>query len=118
MADASLVHDYTLAATTGGVTAAKGFTSAALHSGIKAKTGALDLLVLAADRAAAVAALFTTNLAQAAPVLVSKAHLERSGGTARAIVVNSGCANACTGDSGLANAETMTAEVAAALGCP
>jgi glutamate N-acetyltransferase / amino-acid N-acetyltransferase len=111
-------RDFTTTATTGGVTAARGFTSAALHCGIKAKPAALDLAVIAADAAVSAAALFTTNLAQAAPVLVSKAHLQRSGGIARAIVVNSGCANACTGDAGMAAAETMTTEVAGALGCP
>jgi glutamate N-acetyltransferase/amino-acid N-acetyltransferase len=118
MADLSTVSDFTIAAATGGVTAPKGFTSSALHCGIKARAGALDLVVIAADAAAAAAGLFTTNLAQAAPVLVSKAHLEKSQGVARAIVVNSGCANACTGDAGMADARTMTEEVAAALGCP
>jgi glutamate N-acetyltransferase/amino-acid N-acetyltransferase len=104
-------------ATTGGVTAPAGFRAAALHSGIKAKTGALDLTILAADRPAAAAGLFTTNLAKAAPVLVSQRHLQQSGGWARAIVVNSGCANACTGHDGMANAERMAAEVAAQLEC-
>jgi len=94
-----------------------GFTSAALHCGIKAKTGALDLTVIAAERPVAAAGLFTTNLAQAAPVLLSKKHLQRTAGMTRAIVINSGCANACTGSQGLADAETMTREVAAALGC-
>ena len=46
------------------------------------------------------AAVFTTNLAQAAPILVSRDHLRTSGGRAAAIVVNSGCANACTGPDG------------------
>ena len=117
MADAS-VRDFTINAVDGGVTAPAGFTSAALHCGIKAKSGALDLAVIAADRAVAAAAIFTTNLAQAAPVLVSRDHLVRSGGVARAIVVNSGCANACTGEDGLRNAERMTVETAAGLGCP
>src|SRR5688572_29532058 len=101
----------------GGVTAPQGFTSAALHCGIKAKSGALDLTVLAADGIASAAGIFTTNLAKAAPVLVSRRHLDRSGGIARAIVVNSGCANACTGAQGMADAEQMVHEVAAALGC-
>jgi glutamate N-acetyltransferase/amino-acid N-acetyltransferase len=107
----------TIAAARGGVTAPRGFTSSALHCGIKAKTGALDLAVIAADRPASAAGIFTTNLAQAAPVLVSRAHLVRSGGIARAVVVNSGCANACTGDQGMADAQQMATEVAAALGC-
>jgi glutamate N-acetyltransferase/amino-acid N-acetyltransferase len=107
----------TIATAQGGVTAPRGFTSSALHCGIKAKTGALDLAVIAADGPASAAGIFTTNLAQAAPVLVSRAHLLRSGGIARAVVVNSGCANACTGDQGMADAQRMATEVAAALGC-
>jgi len=107
----------TLTPAAGGVTAPQGFTSAALHCGIKAKAGALDLTVLAADRAASAAGIFTTNLAKAAPVLVSRRHLDQTGGIARAIVVNSGCANACTGTQGMADAERMVSEAAAALGC-
>jgi glutamate N-acetyltransferase/amino-acid N-acetyltransferase len=102
---------------TGGITAPLGFTAAALHCGIKAKTGALDLAVIAADRPVAAAGLFTTNLAKAAPVLVSREHLERTGGRARAIVVNSGCANACTGDAGLRDARAMARTVGDGLGC-
>jgi glutamate N-acetyltransferase / amino-acid N-acetyltransferase len=107
----------TLTAVNGGVTAAAGFRSAAVAAGIKKKAGALDLAVIAADRPVATAALFTTNLAQAAPVLVSKEHLQATAGLTRALVVNAGCANACTGEDGLANARRMTAEVAAAIGC-
>lgn len=102
----------------GGITAPLGFLSAALHCGIKAKAGALDLTVIAAEQRVSAAGLFTTNLAQAAPVLLSKRHLQQTSGMARAIVVNSGCANACTGSQGLADAQTMAHEVAAALGCP
>jgi glutamate N-acetyltransferase/amino-acid N-acetyltransferase len=117
MADAVSVSDVTMTALDGGVTAPKGFTSSALHCGIKKKTGALDLAIIAADAPVPAAAIFTTNLAQAAPVLVSRQHLATSGGLARAIVVNSGCANACTGQDGLANARRMTTDVASALGC-
>ena len=117
MPEASIARDVTITPIQGGVTAPEGFRSAALHCGIKAAPQALDLTVIAADEAASAAGLFTTNLAQAAPVLVSKQHLVRSGGTARAIVVNSGCANACTGAQGLADATRMVSEVAAALGC-
>ncbi len=108
---------FTITAVPGGVTSAMGFQSSALHCGIKRNASKLDLAVLVADAPVWAAALFTTNLAQAAPILVSKRHLDASGGRARAIVVNSGCANACTGADGLANAETMTREVAAAIGC-
>ena len=106
-----------LVAAEGGITAPAGFTSAAVHCGIKASPDALDLALLAADAPAAAAGLFTTNLVQAAPVTVSKQHLERTRGTARAIVVNSGCANACTGTEGMARARRMAAETAAAVGC-
>jgi glutamate N-acetyltransferase/amino-acid N-acetyltransferase len=113
----STVPAFALAPATGGVTAPQGFRSAALHCGIKAAASALDLTVLSADGNASAAGIFTTNLAKAAPVVVSSRHLERSKGVARAIVVNSGCANACTGAQGLADAERMANEVAAALGC-
>ena len=102
----------------GGITAPNGFKSAAVHCGIKAKADALDLAVIAADTFASMAGIFTTNLAQAAPVLVSKRHLDSAHGLGCGIVVNSGCANACTGDEGLAHARRMTEEVARALGCP
>jgi glutamate N-acetyltransferase/amino-acid N-acetyltransferase len=114
---ASAVPTLTLQTTSGGITAPRGFVSSALHCGIKAKAGALDLTVVAAETPVAAAGIFTTNLAQAAPVLVSKRHLQHSGGVARAIVVNSGCANACTGTQGLADAETMARETASSLGC-
>lgn len=117
MADGRATLDFTVAPTTGGVTAPAGFTSAALHCGIKAVASKLDLMVLAADHAVPAAALFTVNLAQAAPVLVSKEHLAGTKGRARTVVVNSGCANACTGEEGMANARRMAAEVAAGLGC-
>jgi glutamate N-acetyltransferase/amino-acid N-acetyltransferase len=101
----------------GGVTAAAGFRSAAVAAGIKKKAGALDLSIIAAHRPVAAAGIFTTNLAQAAPVLVSRRHLETTRGYAAAVVVNAGCANACTGADGLANAERMAGETAAAVGC-
>jgi len=118
MADvSSTVRRFAFTAAQGGVTAAQGFRSSALHCGIKAKAGALDLIVLASDAPSAVAGIFTTNLVQAAPVIVSKRHLADNRAHARAIVINSGCANACTGPQGLADAEQMTREVAAGLSC-
>lgn len=117
MADVSTIRRFSVARTEGGVTAPKGFRSSALHCGIKAKPGALDLLVLASDDEATIAGIFTENLVQAAPVLVSQRHLAHTGGRARAVVVNSGCANACTGPQGMKDAEQMTREVAAALSC-
>jgi glutamate N-acetyltransferase/amino-acid N-acetyltransferase len=100
----------------GGVTAPRGFKAAAVACGIKAR-GGLDLAVIASDEAASAAAVFTTNRAQAAPIVVSRAQLERSRGRTTAIVVNSGCANACTGSDGTAHAIAMAEAAAAALGC-
>ncbi len=101
----------------GGVTAPRGFRAAGVSVGIKAN-GGLDLALIVSDAPAAVAGVFTLNKAQAAPVLVSKAHLAASHGTARAIVVNSGCANACTGADGLRAARDMASAVATRLHCP
>ncbi len=95
------------------VTAPRGFRAAAVGAGIK-KSG-LDLVVLAADAACPAAAVFTTNLAQAAPVLVSREHLAT--GRARAVVVNAGCANAGTGPRGLADTRATAEHAARALGC-
>ncbi|MEO6213014.1 MAG: bifunctional glutamate N-acetyltransferase/amino-acid acetyltransferase ArgJ [Vicinamibacterales bacterium] len=99
----------------GSVTAPGGFRAAGVSCGIKAK--GLDLAVIASDSPASVAAVFTTNLAQAAPILVSRDHLTRGHGRATAIVVNSGCANACTGEDGLGHARAMAQQTASALGC-
>jgi glutamate N-acetyltransferase/amino-acid N-acetyltransferase len=101
----------------GGVTAPRGFRAAGVAAGIKANKG-LDLALIVSEMPAQAAAVFTTNLAVAAPVVVSREHLARSGGTARAIIVNSGCANACTGDDGLQVARDMAAETAALVACP
>src|ERR1700676_4260779 len=100
----------TLEMVCGGVTTPAGFRAAGVSAGIKAH--GLDLALLVSDRPAAAAAVFTTNRAQAAPVIVSRDHLSRSGGAARAVIVNSGCANACTGEAGLEVAREMAAETA------
>lgn len=97
-----------------GVTAPLGFKAAAVAAGIKPQ--GLDLALLVADESCAVAAVFTTNRAQAAPVTVSRAHVAI--GRARAVVVNAGCANAATGAAGLADARETASLVAAAIGCP
>jgi len=101
----------------GGITAPAGFRAAGVACGIKKKTGALDLALIVADEPVAAAAVFTTNLAVAAPVVVSREHLAASGGRAQAIAINSGCANACTGASGLQVARDMGAAAAAAAEC-
>jgi len=99
----------------GGITAAAGFEAAGVACGIKAS--GLDLALIVATPPARAAGIFTTNLAVAAPVVVTREHLRRSKGTAAAIVVNSGCANACTGEQGLRAAHTMATDTAHLVGC-
>jgi len=96
------------------VTAPKGFRAAGVACGIK--PDGLDLALLASESVCSAAAVFTTNLVQAAPVVVSREHLGR--GRARAVVANAGCANAATGDRGLADAREMAALAGRAVGCP
>jgi glutamate N-acetyltransferase / amino-acid N-acetyltransferase len=98
----------------GGITAPRGFRAAGVACGIKAK-GGLDLALVVSDIPAQAAAVFTTNKAVAAPVVVSRRQLAASAGRVSAIVVNSGCANACTGPDGMAHAASMTQLTAAAL---
>jgi glutamate N-acetyltransferase/amino-acid N-acetyltransferase len=98
----------------GSVSAPAGFRAAGVACGIK-KSGGLDLALIVSDTPAAGAAVFTTNKAQAAPILVSKTRLEASGGRSRVIVINSGCANACTGPDGLRTAEVMADAAARAV---
>jgi glutamate N-acetyltransferase / amino-acid N-acetyltransferase len=91
----------------------KGFLAATTRCGLK-KAGE-DLALIYSETPAVAAAVFTQNLIQAAPVLVSRAHVQHK--THRAIVVNSGCANAVTGEEGLANSQATTQLVASLLGC-
>ena len=105
----------TLETLSGGVTLPKGFRAAAVSAGIKA-TKRLDVALLVSDRPATAAAMFTTNKAQAAPVVVSRGRLVASGGRARVIVINSGCANACTGPDGMETAEAMADAAARSAG--
>jgi glutamate N-acetyltransferase/amino-acid N-acetyltransferase len=102
-----------VAAVSTGVTAPLGFRAAAVASGIKPDR--LDLALLVADAPCTAAGVFTTNLAQAAPVVVSREHLR--GGRARAVIVNAGCANAGTGEGGLRDARETTEIVAHTVGC-
>jgi glutamate N-acetyltransferase/amino-acid N-acetyltransferase len=112
----------TLRRVEGGVTAPAGFRAAGVACGIKRRPAAatvapLDLALIASGQAVSAAAVFTTNQAVAAPVVVSREHLLRSGGLAAAVVINSGCANACTGAAGLTVARDMAAVTAQAVGC-
>lgn len=97
----------------GGVTAARGFRACGVEAGIKYKSRK-DMALVVADAPAAVAAVYTTNKVEAAPVQIDR---ERTrSGQAQAVVVNSGCANACTGETGLKNASEMARVTAEALG--
>lgn len=100
----------------GGITAPIGFRAAAAACGIK-KNGRFDVALVASDGPASAAGLFTTNKAVAAPVTVSQEHLSSTGGSARAVVTNSGCANACTGQAGVDVAHLMAAQTARLIGC-
>jgi len=96
-----------------GITGPKGFYAAGIHCGIKKVKK--DLALLFSSEPACAAGIFTTNKVPAAPVLVDKQQLEMSS-SFRAILVNSGNANACTGERGLNDAWSMVDSTASALG--
>jgi glutamate N-acetyltransferase / amino-acid N-acetyltransferase len=91
----------------GGITTPRGFKAGATGANIKNfKQNRLDLGILFSDAPSAAAAVFTTNKFQAASVLLNKERIKN--GTARVVVMNSGCANACTGEQGMKDAVEMT----------
>lgn len=96
-----------------GITAPKGFKAAGIHCGVKRSKK--DLALIYSESPATAAAVFTLNKVQAAPVLICKKHLNESE-TFRAIIVNSGNANACTGERGYEDAVTMANVTADTLG--
>ncbi len=99
----------------GGVCAAQGFRAAGLHVGVKThNVNKKDVALIVSDAPCTAAAVFTKNVVKAAPVLVTKAHLEKGG--IRAIIANSGNANACA-PNGEENAVRMCAAAAKAIGC-
>ncbi len=100
------------------VTGPQGFVAGGVASGIK-PSGDLDLAIVAtADgKPVAAAGVFTANKATAAPVQVSRAHLDATGGYAAAVVLNSGNANAATGERGRIDAGRMCELTAVAIGC-
>ncbi len=100
--------------TAGGFTAVPGFQAVGTAAGIKKHNGK-DLALLVAPGLVPAAGVFTQNSFAAAPVQITKRRVET--GFARAIVANSGCANACTGLKGLEDAERMAALAGEALGC-
>ena len=98
----------------GGVCAAKGFKAAGVPAEIKYK-GRNDVALVVADRPCAAAAVFTTNAVAAAPVVYDRKIVKR--GRVKAILANSGCANACTGELGYRDAELSALMTAGELGC-
>jgi glutamate N-acetyltransferase/amino-acid N-acetyltransferase len=101
--------------TTGGVTAPNGFLAAGITAGLKA-SGNPDLSLLLAPEGAVCAGTFTTSLVRAACVDLCAERLAASGGHARAVLTNSGQANACTGDRGLIDSLRATQAAADRLG--
>ncbi len=97
----------------GSVTSAQGFHAGATGAGIK-KKDALDLGILFSEAPCVATALFTTNKIKAAPVVLCQQRLQS--GRAVAVVVNSGCANACTGEQGLRDAAAMAELAAGGIG--
>ncbi|MDA0964852.1 MAG: bifunctional ornithine acetyltransferase/N-acetylglutamate synthase, partial [Cyanobacteria bacterium] len=99
----------------GGVTAPAGFQASGITAGLKA-SGKPDLSLVLAPEGAVCAGTFTTSLVRAACVDLCADRLASRGGIARAVLTNSGQANACTGDRGLVDSIRATQAVADRLG--
>lgn len=99
-----------------GVTAPAGFLASGISCGIRRNRP--DLALIVSQQEASAAAVFTRNLVRAAPVELSRAALAASGGRARAVVVNAGNANACTGERGERAARSSAAAAADLLALP
>jgi glutamate N-acetyltransferase/amino-acid N-acetyltransferase len=93
----------------------KGFVASGVRAGIRKKRPDLGLIV--APDGATAAAVFTQNRFQAAPVVLSKAALKKSGGRVKGVVVNAGCANAVTGRDGMEAAKRVRTRAAELLAC-
>ena len=108
----------------GSAASALGFGAIGTHAGFRPDPERLDMALVVADEPCAAAATFTTNVFCAAPVRVSREHLDEGGpgapayGCARAVVINSGIANAATGERGLEAARETCELVGEAVGCP
>ena len=98
------------------LTLVSGFRASGVACGLK-KDGALDLALICAEEPCTAAAVFTTNRVLAAPVVYDQ-ELVRAGKSIQAVVINSGCANACTGERGLRDARRMAEWASRALQIP
>src|SRR5262245_6766716 len=94
----------------------QGFKTAAVAAGIK-REGVLDLALIYSDRPAVAAAVFTQNTFIAAPLIVTKRHLQETDHHVRAILVNSGNANAATGEAGIQAARRCAEALAGRIEC-
>lgn len=102
----------------GGVASAQGFKAGGIHAGFRHDPNRLDMALVEADQLCPAAGVFTQNVFCAAPVALSKEHLDGCGyGLARAMLVNSGIANAATGPEGVAAARRMAQIAANQIGC-
>jgi glutamate N-acetyltransferase/amino-acid N-acetyltransferase len=93
----------------------KGFRAAGVYTGVKRNPGKLDLSLVVSDSPCVAAGVFTQNLVFAAPVKLCRERTPSD--SIRAVVINSGNANACTGDQGDRDAQAMAAATASAVGC-
>ena len=99
----------------GSIVSTPGFEAAGVACGLKS-SGALDLAMVHSTHPCTSAALFTTNLFKAAPVLHDREVIQRNPRGLRAVVINAGCANACTGEQGLRDARDTAVAAASSLG--
>lgn len=97
-----------------GVTAPKGFKASGVACGLK-KNGQNDLAMVVSDKLAQAAGVFTTNVVKGHSLEWSRKHIQK--GVARAVVINSGCANACVGPQGDEDAKAMAAIASGFVGC-
>src|SRR3984893_5244788 len=97
----------------------RGFRFASASAGLKKRghTGTLDVALIVSDPPASAAAVFTQNLVQAPPVVLSREHVRASAGAMRAVIVNSGNANCSVGPGGMVASRATAERVAALLGC-
>jgi glutamate N-acetyltransferase/amino-acid N-acetyltransferase len=96
-----------------------GFRFASASAGLKKRghTGTLDVALIVSDPPASAAAVFTQNLVQAPPVILSREHVRASAGAMRAVIVNSGNANCSVGPGGMVASRATADSVAELLGC-
>lgn len=97
----------------------RGFRFASAACGLKKRghTGTLDVAMIVSDAPASAAAVFTQNLVQAAPVILSRENVKASSAEMRAVIVNSGNANCSVGPSGMAASRATVQKVSELLGC-